>query len=458
MLFVSRAIKRSKCYFEIKRESVNDYLYSTFDSFLISYFNTHRISSTFMIQRYSSTHYSKFFFSNSSSIFFQIDEDIEYQNVSKINSVFEKKSTFVDVSDYYRAIKSIIEIVSFNRLRELNEFFFTISIFIDRFFKAFVTIKKTMFRKRSFVKRKNNFNFEIFFNHSKFQFMFDHSKFFINKNKNKKRRFLLFTQFFVQNFQNENFNQIINIEFFWNSIEKKSQNIRTNENFLNLIQNNLSIVLNEHNILIQNKNALKTQLKNMKQIISILNHQYQIDDVKLKTIIDETHKRFIQQIFKIVNLKNEIKNLFRKIFKISSQLQNLNEYIVSHRSIESSQIHIISFFVLTQRLKTNFKIRLYDWQNDSTFQFIAQFFKRIQLNESYFFRHFVKFEKSLKFYDRRKMQNKWSNISKFNDKNDVEIWKIWRLKFIIKIKKNFRQFRQSNSNINYVRDKCIDLI
>ena len=167
-----------------------------------------------MIQRYSSTHYSKLFFSNSSSTFFQIDENIEYQNVSKINFVFEKKSTFVDVNDYYKTIESIIETISFNRLRKFNEFFFTISIFIDRFLKTFVTIKKTMFRKRSFVKRKNNFNFEIFFNHSKFQFMFDHSKFFINKNKSKKRRFLLFTQFFVQNSQNENFNQIINIEFF----------------------------------------------------------------------------------------------------------------------------------------------------------------------------------------------------------------------------------------------------
>ena len=167
-----------------------------------------------MIQRYSSTHYSKFFSSNSLSVFFQIDEDIEYQNVSKINFAFEKKSIFVDVSDYYKTVESIIEAISFNRLRKFNEFFFTTSTFIDRFFKTFVTIKKTMFRKRSFVKRKNNFNFEIFFNHSKFQFMFDHSKFFINKNKNKKRRFLLFTQFFVQNFQNENFNQIINIEFF----------------------------------------------------------------------------------------------------------------------------------------------------------------------------------------------------------------------------------------------------
>ena len=129
---------------------------------------------------------------------------------------------------------------------------------------------------------------------------------------------------------------------------------------MNLIQNNFNIVLNEHNILIQNKNALKTQLKNMKQFINIFNHQYQIDDVKIKTIIDETHERFIQQIFKIVNLKNEIKNLFRKIFKILSQLQNLNEYIVNRQSIKSSQIYIISFFVLTQRLKTNFKIRLYD--------------------------------------------------------------------------------------------------
>ena len=153
-----------------------------------------------MIQRYSSTHYSKFFFSNSSLTFFQIDEDIEYQNALKINFVFEKKSIFVDVNDYYKAVESIIETISFNRLRELNEFFFTTSTFIDRFFKTFVTIKKTMFRKRSFVKRKDNFNFEIFFNHSKSQFMFDHSKFFINKNKSKKRRFLLFTQLFVQNF------------------------------------------------------------------------------------------------------------------------------------------------------------------------------------------------------------------------------------------------------------------
>ena len=99
-------------------------------------------------------------------------------------------------------------------MRKFNEFSFTISIFIDRFLKTFVTIKKTIFRKRSFVKRKNNLNFENFFNHSKFQFIFDHSKFFINKNKNRKRRFLLFTQFSIQNFQNENFNQITNIEFF----------------------------------------------------------------------------------------------------------------------------------------------------------------------------------------------------------------------------------------------------
>ena len=167
-----------------------------------------------MTQRYSSTHYSKLFFSNSSSTFSQIDEDIEYQNVSKINSAFEKKSTFADVSDYYKAVESIIETISFNRLRELNEFFFTTSTSIDRFFKTFVTTKKTMSRKRSFVKRKNNFNFEILFNHSKSQFMFDHSKFSINKNKNKKRRFLLLTQFFVQNSQNENFNQTINTEFF----------------------------------------------------------------------------------------------------------------------------------------------------------------------------------------------------------------------------------------------------
>ena len=167
-----------------------------------------------MIQKYSSTHYSKFSSSNSSSIFSQIDENIEYQNVSKINSAFEKKSTFADVNDYYKAVESIIETISFNRLRELNEFLFTTSTFIDRFLKAFVTIKKTMFRKRSFVKRKDNFNFEIFFNHSKSQFMFDHSKSSINKNKNKKRRSLLLTQFFVQNSQNENFNQIINTEFF----------------------------------------------------------------------------------------------------------------------------------------------------------------------------------------------------------------------------------------------------
>ena len=167
-----------------------------------------------MIQRYSSAHYSKLFFSNSSSVFSQIDENIEYQNVSKINFAFEKKSIFVDVSDYYKIIESIIETISFNRLRKFNKFLFTISIFIDRFLKAFVTVKKTMFRKRSFIKRRNNFNSEIFFNHSKSQFMFDHSKFFINKDKSKKRRFFLLTQFFVQNSQNENFNQTINTEFF----------------------------------------------------------------------------------------------------------------------------------------------------------------------------------------------------------------------------------------------------
>ena len=38
----------------------------------------------------------------------------------------------------------------------------------------------------------------------------------------------------------------------------------------------------------------------MKQFINIFNHQYQIDDIKIKTIMNETHERFIQQIFKIV--------------------------------------------------------------------------------------------------------------------------------------------------------------
>ena len=87
-------------------------------------------------------------------------------------------------------------------------FFLQFQFLIIDFSKHLLQLKKQCFEN------DHNFNFEFFFNYSKFQFMFDHSKFFINKNKNKKRRFLLFTQFFVQNFQNENFNQIINIEFF----------------------------------------------------------------------------------------------------------------------------------------------------------------------------------------------------------------------------------------------------
>ena len=78
---------------------------------------------------------------------------MKYQKTFQKLILFSKKKLFfVNVNDYYKTIKSIIETISFNRLRKFNEFLFTISIFIDRFFKTFVIIKKTIFRKRLFVK------------------------------------------------------------------------------------------------------------------------------------------------------------------------------------------------------------------------------------------------------------------------------------------------------------------
>ena len=387
MLFAPRATGQSECYPETKCGSANGYLYPTLGPSLTPYSNTHRISPAFMAQRYSSAHYPKLPPSDSSPASSQVDEDIGYQDAPETSPAPEEGSTSADVSDYYRAVEPVAEAVSFSRLRELSEFLSTTPTPTGRFPKAPVTAKKTMPRERSPAKRRDNFNPEILFNHPEPQSMSDHPEPSTSKGKGRKRRSLLPTQPSVQDSQDEDSNQATNTGFFWNPAEGEGQNIRTGEDFLNLVQDNPSIVLDEHSTLVQDRDALETQLKDMEQSTSILNHQYQVGDAKMRAAIDEAHERSIQQVLKIANLEDEIKGLLRKTSKVPPQLQDLDEYIASRRPVEPPQVHITSPSVLAQRPKADPKARLYDWQNDPAPQSTAQPPKRTQLDEPYPSRH-----------------------------------------------------------------------
>ena len=53
---------------------------------------------------------------------------------------------------------------------------------------------------------------------------------------------------------------------------------------------------------------------------------------------------------------------------------------------------------------------------------------------------------------------KWSNIFKFNEKNDFETWKIWRMKLYIKIQRDFRLFHFVDFDIDYVKNHCENIV